>query len=63
MHVTIERFNTGGGWYIQLDGRTIAALLPSDIEYIAKRFGPTSKHTLVAKAVEQEYARQSSEVK
>lgn len=47
MKVTIERFNTGGGWYLKVDDRTVAALLPSDIEYITKRFGSTSKLKLV----------------
>ena len=56
MKVTIERFNTGGGWYLMVDDRTVAALLPSDIEYITKRFGSTSKFKLVHEAVEAEYA-------
>lgn len=56
MKVTIERFNTGGGWYLKVDDRTVAALLPSDIEYITKRFGSTSKFKLVHDAVEAEYA-------
>ena len=56
MKVTIERFNTGGGWYLNVDDRTVAALLPDDIEYITKRFGPTSKFKLVHDAVEAEYA-------
>ena len=58
MKVTIERFNTGGGWYLKVDDRTVAVLLPSDIEYITKRFGPTSKLKLVHEAVEAEYAEQ-----
>ena len=56
MKVTIKRFNTGGGWYLNVDDRTVAALLPDDIEYITKRFGPTSKFKLVHDAVEAEYA-------
>ena len=58
MKVTIERFDTGGGWYLKVDDRTVAVLLPSDIEYITKRFGPTSKLKLVHEAVEAEYAEQ-----
>lgn len=57
MKVTIERLGTGrGGWYLKVDDRTVAVLLPSDIEYITKRFGPTSKLKLVHDAIEAEYA-------
>ena len=54
MKVTIERFNTGGGWYLKVDDRTVAALLPSDIEYITKRCHATGgfvSHGGVAKLV------------
>jgi hypothetical protein len=55
MKVTIEDFETGGGWYLKVNGRVCVALLPADIQYIVERWGSTSKKELVKQAVEEEY--------
>jgi hypothetical protein len=58
MKVTIEEFKIGGGWYLRVNDRICAALLPADIQYIVDRWGGTSKKALVKQAVEEAYAEQ-----
>lgn len=58
MTVTLEDFCTGGGWYLKVNGRTVATLLPSDIQYIVNRCGSMHTKSFVTEVVEQEYAKQ-----
>jgi hypothetical protein len=56
MKVTIEEFKIGGGWYLRVNGRFCAALLPLDIQYIVDRWGSPNKKKFVKEAVVEEYA-------
>lgn len=61
MTVTMKEFLTGKGWYLVVDGQSVCALLPSDIQAIVNRWGSPASKQRIANIVDDEYYKRMQE--
>jgi hypothetical protein len=57
MKVTIEDFQVGGGWYLKINGQTVAVLLGDNIREIVNTYGSPRGKKITDAAITEHYAR------
>ena len=57
MKVTIEDFQVGDGWYLKINGQTVAVLLGDNIREIVNTYGSPRGKKITDAAITEHYAR------